>query len=58
MTHPDGLDVVGPKASDNLWFRIRLMAVSDMCHALKFLELRPLPRIERSGSGLGHRAAI
>ena len=33
---PDGLVVVGPKASDNLWFRIQLMAVSDMFHALKF----------------------
>jgi hypothetical protein len=36
MVRDDGLVVVGPAASDNLWFRIQTIAVTDMIHAIRF----------------------
>ena len=37
MVLDDGLVVVGPAASNNLWFRIQAIAVMDMMHAMRWV---------------------
>ena len=37
MVGDDGLAVVGPAASNNLWFRIQTQVVTDMMHAMRMM---------------------